>query len=116
MFDPPSGTDDLAGDVEEIEPTGRFRERTIDTDLGPVRYQARKPQPRSAHAIAVAANAKLGVESQVNHLTLFVRHHLTDESYEDLLVGMMEGRYPREIMAEVARDLSTWGTARPTVP
>ncbi|QFG11181.1 hypothetical protein PBI_CLOVERMINNIE_34 [Gordonia phage CloverMinnie] len=113
MFDPPSGEADLASDAEEIEPAGPYRDLAVK-GVGTVR--ARKPQPRSAHALAMAANSKIGASAQADYFTLFVRHHLDDDSYEDLLRGMVEGDYPLDAMPKVARELSVWGTARPTKP
>lgn len=113
MYDPPSGLDDMLSDADDVPMTSKFQSLDID-GVGAV--QARKPQPRSAAALAASANSKASIEMKVDHLTLFVRHHLTDESYEDLLRGMVVGDYPPDTIQRVARAVSVWGTARPTVP
>ncbi|QDF17564.1 hypothetical protein SEA_YAGO84_32 [Gordonia phage Yago84] len=113
MFDPPPGDADLQGDVELTdEPDTGYRELTVEALK--LTLQARRPSPRSCHAIAMAANAKLGAERQADHLTLFLRQNLSEESYREVLSGMMSGELPADALQEVARALSTWGTARPT--
>lgn len=115
MFDPPSGVDDLACDVEDsIESSPRYRELIVDRLDGYI-VSARRPSPRACHAISMAANSKIGTERQADHLTLFIRHHLTDESYVGIMAAMVEGTLPADALTEVARALATWGTARPTL-
>ncbi|QNL30159.1 hypothetical protein SEA_MARIOKART_32 [Gordonia phage Mariokart] len=114
MFDPPSGAADLEADVIDTEdPDPRYRDLEVERVDG-LTVRARRPSPRSCHAISMAANAKLGAEAQSDHLTLFVRHHLDDASYERVLYEMMDGTLPADALTEVARALATWGTARPT--
>ncbi|UJE15687.1 hypothetical protein SEA_LIGMA_32 [Gordonia phage Ligma] len=113
MFDPPSGEADLEGDVAD---TADAPTRYRDLEVGKLNFtvSARRPSPRSCHAISMAANAKIGTGAQMDHLTLFVRHHLTDESYESILHGILIEELPADALTEVARALATWGTARPT--
>ncbi|UYL88143.1 hypothetical protein SEA_EVAA_32 [Gordonia phage Evaa] len=113
MYDPPAGHDDLGSDAEEVETTSRWQPLIVE-DVGTI--TARKPQPAAAHALAMAANAKVSAETKVDHLTLFVRKHISDDDYEGLLAGMMEGTMPINAVQKVARALSVWGTARPTQP
>lgn len=115
MFDPPPGDTDLAADVEDLPADTRgYRDLAIEGI--DITVKARRPQPRSAHAIAAAANSKASVEMKIDHVTLFVRHHIRDEDYEEILRGTLTGEYPSDTMTRVARELAIWGTARPTMP
>ncbi|WAB09210.1 hypothetical protein SEA_LITTLEMUNCHKIN_34 [Gordonia phage LittleMunchkin] len=113
MFDPPVGDADLEGDAE-ITPDTPSPYRPLEVPKLGLTIQARRPSPKSCHAIAMAANAKIGTEAQVNHLTLFIRNNVTDDDYGRVLSSMMSGDLPADALQEVARALSTWGTARPT--
>ncbi|AWN04238.1 hypothetical protein FDJ57_gp37 [Gordonia phage Sour] len=115
MFDPPSGDADLGADAEDaVVRAPRYREFVVEK-LG-LTLEARRPDPRAAHALAMAANSKIGAQGQADHLTLFIRHHVSDESYRTILERTMLGDLPSDSLTEVARALATWGTARPTVP
>jgi hypothetical protein len=77
---------------------------------------ASKPMPFSAAALAMTANAKISLDSQLGYLNLFVRNHIGDEAYENLLVRMMNGELGSDALGRVARAIATWGTSRPTSP
>ena len=114
MFEPPSGEADLEADTEDASPEPT-RYRDLYVESAKLTVKARRPTPRACHAVAMAANSKIGAAMQADHLTLFIRHHLDDESYTAILSGMLTGDLPADAMQEVARSLATWGTARPTV-
>lgn len=115
MFDPPPGNVDLEHDVEDL-PADLRGYRPLEIEGTTLTIQARRPQPRSAHAIAAATNSKASVEMKLDHVTLFVRHHVADDDYEEILRGTLTGEYPSDTITRVARELSIWGTARPTMP
>lgn len=75
---------------------------------------ARPPMPRSTAALAMSANAKIDATARKEYLTLFVRNHLADGEYDRLLIAMMNDEAPADTIGRVAREISTWGTARPT--
>lgn len=113
MYDPPAGYEDLESDAEEMAlPIKRYELEV--PGVGTI--MAAKPLPFSAAALAMTANAKIPLTSQIGYLNLFVRNHIGDDAYEKLLVDMMEGHAPTEALGLVARAIATWGTARPTSP
>lgn len=113
MYDPPPGYEDLESDAEDMPlPVKRYKLEV--PGVGTI--MAAKPMPFSAAALAMTANAKIPLTSQIGYLNLFVRNHIGDEAYEKLLVDMMNGEQPTEALGLVARSISTWGTARPTSP
>jgi hypothetical protein len=112
MFDPPEGFDDMLGDAVLAPLTGPVLDLDVP-DVGVVR--ARRPMPRSAAALAMSGNPKITPEERHQHLTQFVRDHLEDGEYERLLSGMMADELPGDTITLVARELATWGTARPYV-
>ena len=115
LYEPPPGFDDLLGDCEDVEDRGVFHDLEVP-GVGVVR--ARKPMPNAAGALSMSVNAKIKTHAQAGYLTLFVRNHLAEDEFERLTVEMMDPDrdLPSDTIARVARCISTWGTARPTVP
>lgn len=113
MYDPPPGYDDLmfdaGGDAPPVDPV--YRELDVP-GVGIV--LARPPLPNAAGALAMAARANITAMAQVDYLGLFVRNHLAPGEVARLLFGQMDGRFPADTIQQVAKAVSTWGTARPT--
>lgn len=112
MYEPPSGYADLESDVARVPISGEFEELEV---RGVGTFEARRPTPRSASALAGAANGKNDDESRSGYLNLFVAEHLGDDGYLGLLLDMMVGEMPADAVHRVARALATWGTSRPYV-
>lgn len=111
VYSPPASFTDAFSDAEEAPPTGNFRELEV---RGVGVFWARKPMANAAGALGNAVNAKISDEERNNYIGLFVQNHLADESWDDLIEGMMTGQYPADAVGEVCRAITTWGTARPT--
>lgn len=112
MFDPPDGFDDILGDASLAPQTGPVFDLVVP-DVGVVR--ARRPMPASTAALAMSANSKITAEARHDYLVRFVRDHLDTGEYERLLSGMVTDELPSTAITQVARELATWGTARPYV-
>lgn len=130
MFDPPPGHDDLASQVLELHrgnsPDAYATPPPIE--LGPWsgevievagrEIQVRKPRPEALHAFSMAVSRYSPPEIQNNMVALFVRSHMSIESYEQLLYRMMDpdDTITMDHLGEVMRKIATLGTARPTGP
>lgn len=114
MYEPPPGYEDMLDDAAEVirEP-GPFRDLHVD-GVGVI--QARRPLPNSAPNLAMSANSKIPDTEKVGHLNLFVRNHLGDEQYEQILYRMMVGELPDDTIERIVRAITTRGTPRPTMP
>jgi hypothetical protein len=77
---------------------------------------ARKPMPNAIHALASAANAKLENLARVDYLTLFAKNHLADGELERVFIAQIRGDMPDDAVELIVRQISTWGTPRPTRP
>lgn len=113
MYDAPPGFDDMLADAQRRPAAGRFHPLEVP-DVGTV--MARKPMPGAAAALAMAANSKIDAMARQNYLVLFVKNHLGDATYEDVLYRMLVGELPETAVEKIARAVATWGTARPTSP
>lgn len=110
MFDPPPGFLDLISDAEDWPVTGELHDLHIPR-IGEVR--ARKPQPRSAAALAMSANIKAKPGEQMDNLQRFIREQLADGEYERVAEAMIDDELEDDAMQRISRGLATWGTARP---
>lgn len=113
MYNPPAGDPDMTADAEDTIYTGPLRELQVE-GVGIV--LARKPMPGSIPALAASASSKMSMTGKVDELTRFVQNHLGITGFDDLLIGMIEGRLPADAVQRIARAIATWGTARPTGP
>lgn len=111
MYDPPDGRADCEFDAAEVPHTGAFHPlevRNVDTFL------CRKPMGNAVGALGSSVSAKISEESRNDYVGLFVKNHLEPASWDQLIEGMMLGKYPPDSVQEVCRAIATWGTARPT--
>ena len=69
-------------------------------------------KPRLKDAVEEVDAGKEREATITDHLTRFVEVHMTPDGFEDLLLGMVDGRYPSDTVTALARALATWGTAR----
>mgnify|MGYP003612241774 CR=1 FL=1 len=79
-------------------------------------FHARKPLPNAIPALAGAANSKVGPQTRIDSLTIFVQNHLADGEAAELLARMMDPDedMPEDSMLRVSRAIATAGSARPT--
>lgn len=117
MYEPPSGLDDMIGDVDawscwERNPA-RFHDLDVD-GVGVVR--ARRPLVNAVPALAMAANADIPAAARTDYVALFVRNHLDEGELERIYAEMITGDMPADSIGRIARAVATWGTARPTSP
>lgn len=115
MFDPPSGLRDLESDGEFVPGSEYYLELNVP-EVGTV--AARKPVPNAIHALAMAANADIEPKARADYLVLFAQNHLNDGEMDRLLEQMVrpDSEMPGDTIERVVRAITTWGTARPTVP
>lgn len=87
-------------------------------ELHGMTIQARKPQPAALQAFSMAVSKHTPAKTQTDMVTLFVRSHISDRSYGDLLAAMMnpETAITIKIFGELMQKIATMGTARPTLP
>lgn len=111
MYEPPAGYLDLESDAATLPVVGQLEDLEIP-GVGTVR--ARRPAPRSAAALAWATNHKLDEATRQAHLVAFVYGLVDEDDLDTLLVELITAEtIPVEAMGQLARALSTWGTARP---
>lgn len=103
----------MLGDAEDGPSSTRYSWIEVP-DVGRVR--ARKPMPNAIPAMAMAANAKIDAQAQTDYVVLFVRNHLDEGELERIYYEMITGDMPRDALTLIAREIATWGTARPTRP
>jgi hypothetical protein len=119
MFSPPPGYADCEADAERFDEdharvTGRRRFHELDVP-GVGKIHARRPLPNAIPALAGAANAKIGAQSRLDYLDIFIQNHLAPGEFEDLLRRMItDDDMPPDTMLRVSRAIATNGTARPT--
>ncbi|ACF34001.1 hypothetical protein KAMIYU_39 [Mycobacterium phage Kamiyu] len=114
MYEPPPGYDDLVADADDDTaevPNARWTTVVLE-GIGAV--EIRRPLPKAAAALAMAANARISPVTQQHYLTLFVQNHVRPGTVERLFAQMMEGEAPTDTFQRVARAIATEGTARPT--
>lgn len=87
-------------------------------ELHGMTIQARKPQPAALQAFSMAVSKHTPAKTQTDMVTLFVRSHISDRSYGDLLAAMMnpETAITIKIFGELMQKIATMGTSRPTLP
>jgi len=87
-------------------------------ELHGMTIQARKPQPAALQAFSMAVSKHTPARTQTDMVTLFVRMHISDRSYGDLLAAMMnpDTAIDIKIFGELMSKIATMGTSRPTLP
>lgn len=114
MYNPPEGYLDFLDDVSRsVREYGPYVVHEIP-GIGPLRV--RRPIPKSLAALGKAVGAKISDAERNSYIGLFVQNHVEPDDFTRLLAGMMMGDYPSDSVALVCKSISTWGTARPTVP
>lgn len=108
----PPGYDDFLDDARALAPTGDFEPIAVPA-VGLI--HARRPQPRSAAALAQASNGKLKGPERVDYLHLFLGEHVPSDDVEKLLQRMVDGEIPADALQRVVSGVATWGTARPYI-
>lgn len=109
-YTPPASFTDALEDSQESTNTSKYR----DLELPFATFKARKPMPNAVGSLGSAVNSKIEATEQNNYVGLFVQNHLDSDSFDDLIEGMMTGRYPEDAVQQVNEAIVTWGTARPT--
>lgn len=135
-YEPPSGAADLAAQAEDaalpvVLADAVAEHVTATADAGPdavhyphlitrggVQVWARRPRPEALHAFSMAVSKHSKATIQTDMVTLFVRSHICEQSYELLLERMMdpEGSFEVSDLGMVMQDIATLGTARPIAP
>lgn len=113
----PSGVDDLAAqsDAAELRRGGDTRP-WHSVAVGDLVLHARTPLPAALHAFQAAVSPHNRSERLRQELTAgFVARHLRPDSYEMLLVAMIDPTRERVEITDVLEALTTLGTARPFV-
>lgn len=115
MFDPPSGLRDLESDGEFVPMSSYYHDLDVP-EVGTV--VARKPAPNAIHALAMAASADIEPKARADYLVLFAKDHLEGSEFDRLFEQMVrpDSEMPSDTIERVVRAITTWGTARPTVP
>lgn len=114
MYNPPEGYVDFLDDVSRsLREYGPYLVHDIP-DVG--QFRIRRPIPKSLAALGSAVAAKISDAERTNYIGLFVQNHVEPDDFDDLLAGMITGKYPVDAISQVCKSISTWGTARPTVP
>lgn len=87
-------------------------------DLHGRTVQVRVPQPAALQAFSMAVSKFTPVKTQNDMVALFVRRHISDRSYNELLMAMMDpdDSFTMEHFGDLMRKIATLGTARPTGP
>lgn len=115
MIDPPAGYDDCQFDADRTPlPVDGYRGLWVDDQVGEV--QARPPLPNAVAVLGAASRAKIPAEKRIDHLTGFLLMHLQPGEYDRVLLAMARDAMPADTVSRIHRAISTWGTARPTVP
>ncbi|MCM6777946.1 hypothetical protein NDR87_31390 [Nocardia sp. CDC159] len=80
--------------------------------------QARTPKPVALQAFSMATSKGTPPRLQNEMVAMFVRNHISDRSYNELLAAMMDPDDPFTIdhFGELMTKIATLGTARPTGP
>ncbi|WP_248957274.1 hypothetical protein [Rhodococcus ruber] len=115
MFDPPPSDVDLFSQIEDVEQgAGRWHPIIVEG----ITLRARKPQPTALRALTAATSKSVGAAMRNDMVTLFVQDHLDPESWERLLVHMLDPATDFDVksLGEVMKRIATLGTNRPTVP
>lgn len=114
MYSPPDSFIDFDSDAEEAPPTGRWRALEVK---GYGELTARKPQPAAVSMLAAAVNSKASAEFRHEVLVLFVKTHVSEADFEEIMRRMVMGETEAGFsIGAVAEQIATWGTARPTLP
>lgn len=102
--------------AEDGTPVPKWTHDTVD--LKGRTIQAKKPQTAALMAFTMATSKYTTAKVQNDMVALFVRNHISDRSYNDLLVAMMDpdDSFTMEDFGELMRLIATLGTARPTEP
>lgn len=110
-YKPPSGMTDCEFDAAEVPFDGPFKPleiRGVDT------LMCRKPMGNAVGNLGKAVDAKISEDDRNSYIGLFVQNHLHPDSWDQLIEGMMLGKYQANAVQEVCQAITTWGTARPT--
>jgi hypothetical protein len=112
VYSPPSSFKDALADAQDTPSEGPYRELEV---RGVGMVTARKPMANAVGSLGNAMHAKISEEERNNYIGLFVVNHLSPDSWDDLVDGMMAGKFDTDdAVGEVCKAISTWGTARPT--
>lgn len=114
-FDPPPSDVDLYSQIDDVEDgVGRWHEITVQGFT----VKARKPLPAALKSLTAATNGNAGAAFRNDMVTLFVQQHLHPESWEALLVHMVDPAAAFDVrsLGELMKQITTLGTNRPTVP
>lgn len=111
MVTTPPGFTDLDDDAERAPDGGPYHDLNVP-GIGIVKV--RRPMPKSAAALAMAANSKINNLAKLDHLGRFAINHLAPGEMERLIVAQMNQTIPADAFQVIARSIATWGTARPT--
>ncbi len=81
-------------------------------------FDVRVPKPTALHTFQAAVSPHMGNDKVRYTMTSrFVRQHLSEESYEKLIVGLITGSgFTVEDMAALLESIATLGTSRPSKP
>lgn len=109
-YSPPPSFTDALDDCKDSTNDSKYS----DLELPFGTFKARKPMPKAVGALGSAVNAKISASEQSNYVGLFVQNHMSSDSFDDLIEGLMTGRYPEDAVQQVNEAIVTWGTARPT--
>lgn len=101
---------------EDGAPVPLWQGETVD--LYGHTVQVRKPLPQALQAFSMAASKYTKPKTQNNMITLFVRNHVSDRSFQELLAAMMDPNesITMEAFGDLMAKIATLGSARPTGP
>lgn len=100
----------------EGRPTPPWPYETVE--LNGHTIQARKPNPAALQAFSMGTSKYTPQKTQTEMVALFVRRHISERSYGELLEAMMDpdDSFAIEDFGTLMREIATLGTARPTGP
>lgn len=101
---------------DDGNPVAKWAHETIDLDGRTI--QVRVPQPSALQAFVMATSKYSSDKVSTDMVSLFVRNHISDRSYRDLLVAMMDPEDPFTIegFGELMRRIASLSTGRPSGP
>lgn len=133
IVDATRGIEDLRAEAEEIQREIDAKEagdlRLVAGDEQPVwshdridylgeSWEVRKPQPQALAAFALASGKYISPEMQNDMVGLFIRNHMSEESYRHAFERMLDpaDEFSQESLGELMQRIATLGTGRPTEP
>lgn len=101
---------------DEGKPRPVWPYRTVELEGRTI--QVRVPSAAALQAFSMSVAKGVPDKKQQEMVALFVRRHISDRSYNDLLESMMDpdGGFTIDMFGDLMREIATLGSGRPTGP